>query len=82
MKINVDIDATPEELRTFFGLPDVAPIQKEVLERMRDKMLESIDSYDAMTMLKPLMTEQLQSMEQFQKMFWSSMKASGAKPKE
>ncbi len=25
MKVSVDIDCTPEELRTFFGLPDVQP---------------------------------------------------------
>jgi len=31
MKITLDIDCTPEELRSFFGLPDVRPMQEEQL---------------------------------------------------
>ena len=31
MKVTVDIDCTPEEARTFFGLPDVKPMQKAMM---------------------------------------------------
>ena len=30
MKITFDIDATPQELRTFFGLPHIEPLQNEM----------------------------------------------------
>ena len=30
MKVNVEIDCTPEEARAFFGLPDVAPLQEKL----------------------------------------------------
>jgi hypothetical protein len=29
MKIKLDIDCTPEEMRAFFGLPDVKPMQEK-----------------------------------------------------
>ena len=32
MKVKIDIDCTPEEARTFFGLPDLGPLQKEMLK--------------------------------------------------
>ena len=28
MKITIDFDATPDEARRFFGLPDIAPMQE------------------------------------------------------
>jgi hypothetical protein len=31
MKITIDIDCTPGEARAFLGLPDVAPLQAEVM---------------------------------------------------
>jgi hypothetical protein len=30
MKVHIDIDCTPEEARTFFGLPDLQPMQEAV----------------------------------------------------
>ena len=31
MKITVDVDVTPEELRQFFGLPNIEGLQEEML---------------------------------------------------
>jgi hypothetical protein len=31
MKVTVEIDCTPEEARRFLGLPDVVPMQHEVV---------------------------------------------------
>jgi hypothetical protein len=46
MKINVEIDISPSEARAFLGLPDVAPVQEEVLEEMKKKVLESMNDFD------------------------------------
>ena len=35
MKIHVELDMTPEEARAFMGLPDVAPLQKQMMEDIR-----------------------------------------------
>ena len=44
MKINVEIDCTPEEARTFLGLPDLRPMQDAVLAKMQQQMLDAVDA--------------------------------------
>lgn len=41
MKINVEIDLTPEELRRFMGLPDVQGWQQQMLESFSDNLQNS-----------------------------------------
>ncbi len=43
MKITVDVDLTPEELRRFMGLPDVQGIQQQMLERFTEGLNASAD---------------------------------------
>lgn len=43
MKINVEIDLTPEELRRFMGLPDVQGFQQQMLERFSEGFQTSQD---------------------------------------
>lgn len=38
MKFTVDVDCTPEEARTFLGLPDVKPIQDHYVQAVLDTM--------------------------------------------
>ena len=43
MKVNVEIDCTPLEARQFFGLPDVAPMQTAVMDKLQQQMMSNID---------------------------------------
>ena len=43
MKINVEIDLTPEELRRFMGLPDVQGWQQQMLESFTQNLTNSQD---------------------------------------
>ena len=43
MKINIEMDMTPEEVRKVMGLPDVQPMQQEMMAKMQDKMNTYID---------------------------------------
>ena len=52
MKIKLDIDCTPEEARAFLGLPDIAGIQNEMLERFRDRMTANMKYADPQEMFK------------------------------
>lgn len=72
MKITIDVDITPRELRTFFGLPDIKPLQDEMLDRIGDKMRKGAEGLDPMTLLKPLMPQGMQSMEAMQTAFWQA----------
>ncbi len=73
MKINFDIECTPEEARHFFGLPDVAPLQEKMMQEIEDRMLESIRSLDPETMVKTWMPATIQGWGEMQKMFWAQM---------
>ncbi len=73
MKIKLDIDATPQELRTFFGLPDVEPMQQEVLDRMREKMLGAVENLDPANLMRPFLPGQMQDLAAWQKAFWQGV---------
>lgn len=75
MKIKFDIDVTPQELRTFFGLPDVEPLQQEMMARIRDNMLQGVAGFDPMSLMKPFLPANVQSLEGMQKAFWDAMKS-------
>jgi len=64
MKINVDMDITPEEMRRLFGLPDMQPIHEEMLEKMKAHMA---DSMDPAKMVETYMSNSASSMDAFQK---------------
>ncbi len=42
MKIIVTIDSTPEEMRTFFGLPDLGPLQQEWLAQVQARLRQGM----------------------------------------
>ncbi len=72
MKITVDVDATPEELREFLGMPDVKPIQDEMLSRLREHLKQGGLGFDPGAMLKPLLSGNVESLESWQKALWSA----------
>jgi hypothetical protein len=75
MKINLDIDATPAELRAFFGLPDLEPLQQDILERVRKNMMAGAEGFDPNTLMKAFLPLQVQSMEAMQHLFWDAFKS-------
>ena len=38
MKMNVEVDCTPEEARRFLGLPDLTPVHDAYIARMTETM--------------------------------------------
>jgi len=73
MKIQFDIDATPQELRTFFGLPNLEPLQNEMLDFIRKNMAAGVEGFDPATMMKPFLPEHMQSLTTLQKKLWQAM---------
>jgi hypothetical protein len=55
MKVKIDIDCTPEEARTFFGQPDLGPLQKEIMSQMQERMRAATASMDPEAMIKAWM---------------------------
>ena len=73
MKINIDIDCTPEEARTFFGLPDVQPMQKVMMEEVQKRMLEGLQAMTPEAMFKVWLPASIQGWEEIQKAFWTQI---------
>ena len=73
MKIKFDIDCTPEELRGFFGLPDVKPMQEELMQEVAERLRANVRALDPETMLKTWLPAGLKGFEQLQEMFLSQI---------
>lgn len=73
MKIRVDVDISPKELREFLGLPDVEPLQQELLERVRENLRSGQEGYDPAALLKPLLPANLAVLEQMHKSLWGAL---------
>ncbi|MCA0436154.1 MAG: DUF6489 family protein [Actinobacteria bacterium] len=56
MKISLDIDCTPKELRTFMGLPDLEPMQQAVLTEMQRRMISAMDLMSPTAIMKEWLT--------------------------
>lgn len=78
MKMNVDLDMTPEELRKLLGLPDVEPFQRQMMEDLRKRVLDGVDGYDPVKLLQPYFTGPLASWDLLQKVISVASKAKKA----
>lgn len=73
MKIKFDIECTPEEARSFLGLPDVAPLQARMMEEIEKRMQDNIKNLDPETFMKTWLPLSMQSWGELQKSFWGQM---------
>ncbi len=70
MKVNIEIDMSPEEVRKVMGMPDVEPMQKELMAKMQEKMNTYIDEMsDPELFMKRIMPMGIQGMDQVQEFF-------------
>ena len=81
MKISLDIDCTPEELRGFFGLPEIKPMQDQMMQEIAERLRANIKALDPEAMLKTWLPATLKGFEQLQEMFLSRMGGVGGKRK-
>ena len=81
MKLKFDIDCTPEELRGFFGLPEVKPMQDRLMNELEEKMRANLKALDPDAMLKTWLPAGLKGFEQLQEMFFAQMSRGGGAKK-
>ena len=79
MKITIDIDCTPDEARAFLGLPDVAPLQAEMMKEMQERMMKTLAGMDPEKLMKTWMPSGAQTVEQMQRAFWEQFAGGGPK---
>lgn len=73
MKFTVDVDCTPEEARSFLGLPDVVPMQQAMMNEIQKSMADNLKAMDPDQMMKMWMPSGMQGFEHMQKMFMNQM---------
>ncbi len=73
MKFNAEVDCTPEELRQFLGLPDVAPMQAAVLAKIEKQALDAVDAASPDALFRMWMPAIGQLSEQFKGMMGAFM---------
>ena len=44
MKVTINLDVTPQEARTFFGMPDVEPMNAMIMGEMQKRAKDSMDT--------------------------------------
>ncbi len=71
MKVKLEIDATPEEWRKFFGMPDVTELHEELLQQIKQKMASG--EYDPVSLMKQFMPDNVQKMADMQQNFWENL---------
>lgn len=77
MKVHIDFDITATEVRKIMGLPDLEPLQKDALDKIKVKMDEYFNNIsDPETMFQKLMPMGIQAMENYQNFFQEMAKAS------
>lgn len=76
MKVNIEIDCTPAEARAFFGLPDVTPLNEQLVGEMSKRMGANIEALEP----DALMRNWMSMGGEWQKQFMSLMnQAAGGK---
>lgn len=56
MKVKIDIECTPEEARAFMGLPDVAPLNDQLVEEMKKRLTANMEAMEPETLMRSWMT--------------------------
>jgi hypothetical protein len=68
MKFSIDIECTPQEARSFFGLPDVEAMNKAMMDQVQARMTDQLKMMAPEELVKAWMPNGA-AWEQFQKMF-------------
>jgi hypothetical protein len=69
VKIRVEVEVGPTELREFLGLPDVATVQQEALDALVHKLRSGAASgSDAIAILRGMLPEGLTSVSEWQRL--------------
>jgi Family of unknown function (DUF6489) len=77
MKVRIEIDCTPLEARQSIGLPDVAPMQIAMMEKLQNQMMENIQKVSPEALMQSWFTFDPKLAERFQDLFAAIMAGLG-----
>ncbi|HEX8233960.1 MAG TPA: DUF6489 family protein [Caulobacteraceae bacterium] len=68
MKLNITIDCTPQEARTFFGQPDLEAYNAWLVEEMKARTARNLDAMRPEELMRTWVDFGGQAAEQFRRM--------------
>jgi len=84
MKINIEVEMTPEEARRTIGLPDLAPMQEELVAQIADQLKRNVAYIDPELLVKSVLPVGVEGIDKMQKLLWAVAKSAvgngGAEP--
>ncbi len=72
MKFNVNVECSPEEARRFMGLPDVTPINEQLVAEMGKRMEQNLALMSPDAMMNSWMSVGTQAQDAFVKLMTSA----------
>jgi len=75
MKVNVEVECTPQEARSFLGLPDVEPLNSFIIDQMKERVAQNIHSMQPDEIMKNWSSYGMQAQDQFMKLMQSAASA-------
>ena len=78
MKVTVEVECTPEEARSFFGLPDFSPLNERLVEDMASRTQANMSMFQPDEMMKNWMALGGQAQEQFRRMMTAGVPGGAA----
>ncbi|MDB5458961.1 MAG: hypothetical protein JWO72_702 [Caulobacteraceae bacterium] len=68
MKVTIEVDCTPIEARSFFGLPDVTSLNDHLVQEMKNRIDSNLHMLQPEELLKNWMSFGGQAQESFMKL--------------
>ncbi len=79
MNVKIEIDCTPAEARAFLGLPDVEPLNAQLVGEMQRRMEANMAALQPEELMKNWTAFGLQAQDQFQKMMTAAVGSAKAR---
>lgn len=79
MKFQINVDCTPEEAREFFGLPDILPMQQDLMDLVSQRLSENIQTMEPEVLMKTWVPALFQGWTDIQSHFWDQFSQMGGR---
>lgn len=70
MKIEINIDISPEEVRRLYGLPDISKLHAGLIDKLQTEAVK-LDTAELGKLLTPTVAASVKSIVDYNKMLWS-----------
>lgn len=80
MKVRLEFDISPKEIRQVLGLPDVEQLQREIIDAIRERMVAGVEGFDPLSLLRSFfsLAQSFPGFESLQKLLRQAVAGGGS----